>query len=307
MAAIIHPLLFQGTLLDQNGDALEDAKIQLWQTDLDGNYLHPNPGAAGSPKSPDHASIISDFQYFGTDSTDSNGNFDFLTYRPGIYPNRPYAHFHFMVWLEGEPMVGDDTGEYTTLPNLVVTQFYFKDNVHPSFPEVLQLDDVTEVDANIYKYGGYVNGTIVVDAGTGGTLLQASPTQPEGPFYPIPRFFLMDNDLTTADADDATTKTTVNPTVSKSPTVGPTAPAPSNNNDTAAITTGPTQAPALAVSASTKSPTGPAAPIPSNNNATLPTSTVVPTSAAEAWGCNFHGLVGLWLLASSTFLRKYIF
>jgi protocatechuate 3,4-dioxygenase beta subunit len=30
------PLLFHGTLLNQQGNAIKDAKIQLWQTDVDG-------------------------------------------------------------------------------------------------------------------------------------------------------------------------------------------------------------------------------------------------------------------------------
>eukprot|EP00571_Detonula_confervacea_P007236 CAMPEP_0172329920 /NCGR_PEP_ID=MMETSP1058-20130122/61131_1 /TAXON_ID=83371 /ORGANISM="Detonula confervacea, Strain CCMP 353" /LENGTH=275 /DNA_ID=CAMNT_0013047115 /DNA_START=2740 /DNA_END=3564 /DNA_ORIENTATION=+ len=271
----IDPLLFHGTLLNQQGDAIKDAKIQLWQTDPDGNYLHPDPRAATSPKSPDHASIVSEFQYFGTDATDSEGNFEFLSYRPGAYPNRPYSHFHFMVWLN-DPVVGDD-GE-DPLPALV-TQFYFKDE-SPPFPDSLQLD-VTEVDAGIYTYGSYVNGTIVVDADsslTGGILLATSPMQPKGPFYPETDFFRMNNDLTAA--DDATTQNV-------SPTVSP---------DTGVITTHPTRIPSFAAPA-----TGPTPPMPSHNNDIMPISTA-PTlhpvqvtssaaAAAAAWNYNFLGFV----------------
>lgn len=304
--AEIHPLLFQGTLLNRNGDAIKDAKIQLWQTDLDGNYLHPNPGAAGSPKSPDHASIVSDFQYFGTDSTDANGNFDFLTYRPGVYPNRPYSHFHFDVWLE-VPVLGDD-GEYTTRPDLV-TQFYFKGYSHASFPEVLQLD-VTEVDASAYGFGGYVNGTIVVDDGTwGASHLQVSPTQPEGPFYPIPDFFSMDNDLTTSFAtDDATTEASVDPSIgagdasTETPFAATETPPETNtNHDAAAIASTPTRAPAIPAS---KSPSpDPATTLSFDVGKNLSASTMAPTSAAAALGGNLLGLAGAWMLASA-FLRK---
>mmetsp|Transcript_38963 Transcript_38963/g.83151 ORF Transcript_38963/g.83151 Transcript_38963/m.83151 type:complete len:227 (+) Transcript_38963:130-810(+) len=190
--ATTHPLLFQGTLLDRQGNAVEGAKIQLWQTDLDGNYLHPQ--ADSFPASPEHASIVSQFQYFGTDTTDSYGSFDFLTYRPGIYTQRPYSHFHFMVWLDDLAMGDAET------PALI-TQFYFKDESPPSwFPAVLQLD-VTEADPAAYEYGSYVNGTIVVDVNpTGGNaLLAASPAQPKGPFYPKTDFFSVGNDLTTSD------------------------------------------------------------------------------------------------------------
>lgn len=216
-ARVIHPLLFQGTLLNQHGNAVKDARIQLWQTDPDGNYLHPNPRATvNSSPDPDHASVVSNFQYFGTDATDPSGNFEFLSYRPGIYPNRPYSHFHFMVWLGSDPGVGF-AGNGQEGPALV-TQFYFKDE-SPPFPDELQLE-VMEVNAGLYNYGSYVNGTIVVDDDALGEstlftsnvpLLQTSPAQPKGPFYPAPDFFSVDNDLT-AVADDAgeTAHTVVN-------------------------------------------------------------------------------------------------
>ena len=178
------PLLFQGTLLSQQGSAIPNAKIQLWQTDFNGNYLHPDSGS----------STMSDFQYFGTDTTDTNGKFDFLTYRPGAYSNRP-VHFHFMVWVE-------DT-------QTLVTQFYFTDDpLSSSVPDMLRLD-VIEVDSNLYNYGSYVNGTIVIDGSSSSSaftttdgdesLLDPTPEQSLGPFYPVIDFFSMDNDLTAVD------------------------------------------------------------------------------------------------------------
>ena len=153
------------------GSAIPNAKIQLWQTDINGVYKHPNPAAGGS--------TLSDFQYFGTDTTDADGKFDFLTYRPGSYESRPQAHFHFSVWADE-----DDTEE------LLVTQFYFKDDpLSLSEPEMLRLD-VTEVDSSLgFSYGSYVNGTIIIGGG-------ADFIQPKGPFYPVVNFFSMDNDLT---------------------------------------------------------------------------------------------------------------
>ena len=174
-----------------------------------------------------------------------------------------------------------DDGE-DPLPALI-TQFYFRDE-SPPFPDELALD-VTEVDPSMYKYGSYVNGTIVVDTNpslTGDTLLATSPNQPEGPFYPEPQFFSMDNDLTTAD-------------------------------DIATQTTHPTIAPAT----STKSPTtpGPTPPIQSNNNnnGTLSTSTSptlqpvqMTSSSAAASDCLLRGSVWFWLMASYAVLWKCI-
>jgi hypothetical protein len=205
------PLLFQGTLLSQQGNAIPNAKVQLWQTDFNGVYKHPNPEAGGS--------TLSDFQYFGTDTTDADGKFDFLTYRPGSYEGRPQAHFHFSVWADE-----DDTEE------LLVTQFYFKDDpLSLSEPDMLRLD-VTEVDSNLYGYGSYVNGTIVINEsslssaaftttdGDEESLLVLTPEQSLGPFYPVIDFFSMDNDLTAVDDDDdedSIAKDTVIPTESE--------------------------------------------------------------------------------------------
>ena len=118
-STISPPLLFQGTLLNQQGNAIPNAKIQIWQTDFNGNYDHPDS----------EGYTMSNFQYFGTDTTESDGNFDFLTYRPVAYANRP-AHFHLKVWVEDNK----DT------PALV-TQFYFTDDpLSLSRPEMLRLD-----------------------------------------------------------------------------------------------------------------------------------------------------------------------
>lgn len=66
--------------------------------------------------------------------------------------------------------------------------------------------DVTEVHNNLYSYGSYVNGTIVIDGAssfetTDGdeSLLVLTPEQSLGPFYPAIDFFSMDNDLTAVD------------------------------------------------------------------------------------------------------------
>ena len=49
-------------------------KSSSGKTDVDGVYKHPNPEAGG-------VYLVSDFRYFGTDTTDADGKFDFLTYR----------------------------------------------------------------------------------------------------------------------------------------------------------------------------------------------------------------------------------
>ena len=278
MATTLQPLLFDGTLVNQQGEAIPDAKIQLWQTDLDGNYLHINPNAANNQQSPNHAPIVESFQYFGTATSNSNGHFEFLTYRPGIYVQRPYSHFHFMVWLE-EPDV--EGGAAVQDPDLI-TQFYFADQSGP-FPNVLQLDVMNVDDGGNYNYGSYMNGTIVMSTrssvdNAGVNFLTASPAQPKGPFYPNINFFAMDHDLTT----DETMQSTINPTASPEAIV--VAPTPTKGVEPASI-------------APTKSPK----PTSTTMQPAATLSTVSPTPPAQqfsaaAWNFNAHGTLGLWLM-----------
>ena len=193
----VSPLLFQGTLLNTQGAAIPNAKVQLWQTNFNGNYLHPDSGG-------DASNLLSDFQYFGTDATDSDGRFDFLTYRPGAYADHPY-HFHFVAWVN-DAESGEDS-------EALVTQFYFReDPLAVTVPKALQLDAVEE-DSNLYRYRSYVNGTMVIDARStleqspNGNELELTPEQSPGPFYPVVDFFSMDNDLTSV--DDASAETAV--------------------------------------------------------------------------------------------------
>ena len=190
------PMLFQGAVLNQAGEPIDGATIQVWQADPNGNYDHPR-SSASQPESPEFESIIDDFQYFGTARSDSAGNFSFLTYRPGLYAVRPYSHFHFKVWA-ADPR-GSSSEASGEIPRAdLTTQFYFKDE-KPPYPEELGLD-VVEVEVGSggsYHYGSFVNGTIVLDDGGKEGMLPLSPSQAEGPFYPLYDFFAYDNDLTT--------------------------------------------------------------------------------------------------------------
>lgn len=318
------PLLFQGTLLNRQGGAIKDAKIQLWQTDLDGNYLHPLAFSAPNPKSPEHSAIVSEFQYFGTDATDSDGAFEFLTYRPGIYTQRPFSHFHFMVWLD----VGDDGGggpdpsSSSSQPGMpaLVTQFYFEDE-SPPFADALQLV-VAEADLDVYGYGSYVNGTIVIDydanpssTGDAGDLLVLSPSQPQGPFYPTADFFSAGNDLTTATANDAGTQTAPvvpSKTSTRPPTLGPASPDSTMTLSNAG--TPQTSQPAADFHALTEPPVAVLAPpVQSGSNDTLPeatTPTLQPVqttlSSATSSGHYSDGSAAFWCMASYVVGQKFI-
>ncbi|GJM42657.1 MAG: hypothetical protein DHS20C20_29390 [Ardenticatenaceae bacterium] len=93
---------FGGTVYDRNGRPIPNATIEIWQTDAEGIYLHPNdPGT-------NQRDI--NFQFYGEAVTDENGRYRFRTILPGEYEPRP-RHIHFKVKLDG--------GE------LITSQFYF--------------------------------------------------------------------------------------------------------------------------------------------------------------------------------------
>lgn len=96
----------RGTIADNSGKPLAGHRIEIWQCDMNGRYLHPR----------DSRSVPYDqaFQGFGHDITDEVGRYVFRTIKPAIYPGRA-PHIHVKI-LDGDH-------------ELLTTQFYIKD--HP--------------------------------------------------------------------------------------------------------------------------------------------------------------------------------
>jgi protocatechuate 3,4-dioxygenase beta subunit len=169
-------LLFYGILHDDVGEPVEDAQVQFWHADYNGNYFHPGDDLGGYD-------LLSDtFSYFGTAETDALGNFAFKTFRPGIYASRPITHIHFKVW-------------HKNGRELLTSQFYFDDeNSSLMFDEmlVLKLQESIQDDGNS---SFYATKKVVVDMNKGGWD-KLTPVQTEGPFYPLVNFFDVGNDMT---------------------------------------------------------------------------------------------------------------
>jgi protocatechuate 3,4-dioxygenase beta subunit len=88
-------LALDGLLLYSDGSPVENATIEIWQTDANGVYLHPDfAGRATDPA----------FQYFGEALTDAAGEWSFLTILPVAYENRP-PHIHVKVLVDGDEML----------------------------------------------------------------------------------------------------------------------------------------------------------------------------------------------------------
>jgi protocatechuate 3,4-dioxygenase beta subunit len=97
----------KGRVLDRSGAPLAGRRIEIWQCDMNGKYLH----------SGDRQAIDFDpaFQGFGHDITGPDGAYEFRTIKPVSYPGRT-PHIHVKV-LEGDREV-------------LTTQFYI--DGHPA-------------------------------------------------------------------------------------------------------------------------------------------------------------------------------
>lgn len=101
----------KGRVTDTDGTPLADHRIEIWQCDLNGKYLH----------SGDRQDIAFDpaFQGFGHDITDQDGAYAFRTIKPVTYPGRT-PHIHVKVfdgdnevltsqfYIDGHPANGRD-------------------------------------------------------------------------------------------------------------------------------------------------------------------------------------------------------
>jgi protocatechuate 3,4-dioxygenase beta subunit len=96
-------LMLSGRLVNERNIPIRSARIEIWQTDHRGIYMHPNdPGTANRD---------SNFQFYGEATTDEAGRFNFRTILPGIYGSRP-RHLHVKII----PQQGPE----------LTTQLYFK-------------------------------------------------------------------------------------------------------------------------------------------------------------------------------------
>jgi protocatechuate 3,4-dioxygenase beta subunit len=99
------PLLLTGVVRGPDGAARPGARLEIWQADYSGIYLHPRDARL--------AERDVGFQGYGRAVADGDGRYAFRTIRPGLYPGRT-AHIHLRA------MGGPGGAELTT-------QVYFPD------------------------------------------------------------------------------------------------------------------------------------------------------------------------------------
>jgi protocatechuate 3,4-dioxygenase beta subunit len=99
------PLLLTGMVRGPDGGAVPGARVEIWQADAAGIYLHP--------RDPRLAERDPGFQGYGRAVADGAGRYAFRTIRPGLYPGRT-PHIH----LRAQPAGGGGG---------LTTQVYFPD------------------------------------------------------------------------------------------------------------------------------------------------------------------------------------
>ena len=82
-------IILRGRIFDRRGKPANGARVEIWQTDADGRYLHTSdPRNKGFDKS---------FQGFGRFVTGVDGTYTFRTIKPVPYPGRT-PHIHVKVF-----------------------------------------------------------------------------------------------------------------------------------------------------------------------------------------------------------------
>lgn len=91
----------KGAVTDKDGNLLSGVRVEIWQCDVNGKYLHTG----------DNQNVAYDnaFQGFGHDITNEKGEYSFRTIKPAKYPGRT-QHIHVKVLTENK--------------ELLTTQFY---------------------------------------------------------------------------------------------------------------------------------------------------------------------------------------
>ncbi|MES2136542.1 MAG: protocatechuate 3,4-dioxygenase [Pseudomonadota bacterium] len=73
------PINVVGRVIDVKGNPVGNARLEIWQANAAGRYMHPGDASNSAPIDPD-------FQGFAMLRTDRNGHFKFRSIKPGAYP-----------------------------------------------------------------------------------------------------------------------------------------------------------------------------------------------------------------------------
>ena len=128
-------VVLAGRILDSNGKPQANHRIEIWQCDVNGKYLHTG----------DKSKITYDqgFQGFGHDMTGENGEYRFRTIKPTRYPGRT-PHIHVKV-CKGEK-------------ELLTTQLYIADNPENNKDGLFKRMSLAEAEAVSMRFVEQADG-----------------------------------------------------------------------------------------------------------------------------------------------------
>ena len=121
-------LILNGILVYLDSKPINEASIEIWQTDKNGVYLHSGSFARDI--------MDKQFQGFGRTKTDRDGRFFFRTIVPTEYPGRT-PHIHMKLWREGQ--------------NILTTQLYIHNHPQNESDFLFQRMSLTEQRINSMK------------------------------------------------------------------------------------------------------------------------------------------------------------
>ena len=173
-------LILYGQVLDVNGDPVPKAVVEIWQTDINGAYDHPSDRKTNGRDTT--------FQFYGSAAVteDLGVGYAFRTVLPGEYNPRP-RHIHFKV--------------KQNKATVLTSQFYFSEDIakvqdEGMFRAIGESSNLLLLQLVQGDEALLANGQIVVRTGIGFGSLPLTPSQAEGPFYPVVNLANYDNDLT---------------------------------------------------------------------------------------------------------------
>ena len=127
-------IILKGRVLDATGAAVAGARVEIWQCDVNGVYLHTRSRSQGGY---DEA-----FQGFGHVVTGADGAYAFRTIRPTVYPGRT-PHIHVKVF----------TGN-----SELTTQFYLADHPLNDGDRLYRSMSAAEREAVTMRFGPGADG-----------------------------------------------------------------------------------------------------------------------------------------------------
>lgn len=117
-------ITLKGSVKDRKGKPLENLRVEIWQCDVNGRYLHTGDSQV--------VSVDEGFQGFGHDITDVDGMYSFRTIKPNKYPGRT-PHIHVKVCTEDK--------------ELLTTQFYIDGEIENTGDGIFRRLSAQEADA----------------------------------------------------------------------------------------------------------------------------------------------------------------